>query len=130
MEQMLCDLARKDILRRYDTAKDIRIHANFAKETYKHVMLPVYAVTYHYKNKVYNVLINGQTGKIKGEYPKSVVKIILIIIAAAAVIFGFIYASAGSERYDRYNQAYGSYYVEAAGPEYDAMNNTEYLQEV
>lgn len=105
MQEQLRDMARRDILRKYDTAKDIRLQCNFAKETYKHVLFPVYTVTYHYKNKVYNVLINGQNGNISGQYPKSFVKILLIILVSAAVILGIIFASlkdsAGSD-FDRH----------------------------
>ena len=106
MKSSLQDMARQDILRRYDSAKDVHINARFKNETYKHILLPVYAVTYHYKNKVYNVLVNGQTGSIKGQYPKSVVKILLIIIAVAAILIGILFAAGSSD--DDYD-TYGSY---------------------
>lgn len=114
MQSRLHDMARQDILRRYDAAKDIRLHTDFSKETYKHVLLPVYTVTYHYKDKVYNVLINGQNGTISGQYPKSFVKILLIVIVSAAVILGILFASMG----DNNNGSVNGY-----------SSNIEYLDE-
>lgn len=46
-----------------------------------------------YKDKHYNVLINGETGKIKGEYPKSPIKIAAIIIVILGILFGIYLAS-------------------------------------
>ena len=38
--------------------------------TFKHVLLPVWVGTYHYRGKEYRVLVNGQTGKVGGERPR------------------------------------------------------------
>lgn len=84
MSNELRDLASQDVLRRFDTVRDVRIDARFNRETYKHVLVPVYSTSYTYKGKNYTVLINGENGRIKGEYPKSVAKIMAIVIAAAA----------------------------------------------
>ena len=90
MERGLIRLAEQDVLRRYDSVRDVHIRPEYEKETYKHLILPIYATAYAYKGKQYTVLVNGQTGKIKGGYPKSPVKIALIA-AAAAVLFGLLY---------------------------------------
>lgn len=86
MNSELKTMARRDVERRYDRSRNIVIRARFSKETYKYLLLPIYSTAYQYKNKTYNVLINGQTGKIKGEYPKSPVKIILILLAIIILI--------------------------------------------
>ena len=52
-----------------------------------------YSTAYMYKDKHYNVLINGETGKIKGEYPKSPIKIAAIIIVILGILFGIYLAS-------------------------------------
>ena len=97
MEGELRALAEQEILARYDCADSIHISPRFSKETYKYVLVPVYSTSYHYKNKQYTVVINGQSGRIKGEYPKSPVKIaIATIIAILAVIFGYMLISATS----------------------------------
>ena len=43
-----------------------------------------------YKNKQYHVLINGQTGRVQGEYPKSVAKI-LLMIAGILILIGLFF---------------------------------------
>lgn len=90
MEGELRDLARKDVRKRYDEVRNVRIAPDYRDETYKHILIPVYATAFTYGSKNYTVLINGQTGKIKGDYPKSPVKIgiiAVIVIAIAAALF-------------------------------------------
>jgi hypothetical protein len=40
-------------------------------DTYKLVLLPVWMAGYHYEGKHYLVVINGQTGKVVGDVPRS-----------------------------------------------------------
>ena len=44
-------------------------------------MLPVYINTYHYNNKPYQLLLNGQTGAIAGQRPADWRKIALVSAA-------------------------------------------------
>lgn len=85
----------EDVRRSYDHVKDIRMNPIYSNETYKHVLLPVYSTAYAYNGKVYNVLINGETGSIAGDYPKSAVKIALLIIAILIVVAAIYYFSQG-----------------------------------
>ena len=59
--------------------------------TYKHVLLPLWVGTYHYKGEEFHVLVNGQTGKVGGSKPKDTVKVIGIwalgLVVLALVIF-------------------------------------------
>lgn len=92
MESELRSKASQDVRRRYDEVRNVSINPTYFDETYKHVLIPVYATSYNYSGKTYNVLINGETGKIKGDYPKSKVKIaiiVAIIIAILVAIFAF-----------------------------------------
>lgn len=61
--------------------------------TFKHILLPVWILYYCFKEKVYCVLINGETGEIEGERPWSVLKIALLVIFIIGVIVGgyFLY---------------------------------------
>ncbi len=87
MEDRLEEMARQDVLRHYDEVRALSVRASYRDETYKHVMLPVYATAYTYKGKKYHVLINGQSGRVEGDYPKSPVKIIAIILGILAIMF-------------------------------------------
>jgi len=58
--------------------------------TFKHVLLPLWLSSYRFKEKVYRFVVNGQTGKVKGERPVSVIKIILAILLVAAIITAIV----------------------------------------
>ena len=90
-------MAERDVLMRYDRVRSVRLNTSYYDETYKHIFIPVYSTAYTYKGNNYNVLINGETGKIKGEYPKSPVKIAAIIIVIIGILFGIYLASSNNE---------------------------------
>jgi len=58
--------------------------------TYKHVLLPVWISAYRYRDKVYRFLINGQTGEVSGESPKSWWKIALLTVGIVAAVIAFL----------------------------------------
>lgn len=80
MKDQLRQMAEREIERRYDTSRSIGISPRFDRETYKYLLVPIYSTTYSFKHKTYTVVINGQDGTIKGEYPKSALKIIVLIL--------------------------------------------------
>jgi len=67
-----------------DTHRNLRVSSRYSDETFKHVLLPIWIAAYDYQGKVYRYLVNGQSGKLHGTAPYSVVKI------AAAVIFAIL----------------------------------------
>ncbi|QOU33206.1 primosomal protein N' (replication factor Y) - superfamily II helicase (plasmid) [Vibrio coralliilyticus] len=78
-------LIRKDIggARQFIAATD----STYSNAFFKHITLPIWVTSYRYKDKVYQVLVNGQTGKVHGTYPVSKVKLTLfqILVALAAL---------------------------------------------
>lgn len=57
-------------------SKDMQISpGNWTGMTYKHVLLPLWVGTYHYRGEEYHVLVNGQTGKVGGLKPKDPFKV-------------------------------------------------------
>lgn len=86
MENELEGMVRSDVLRRYDRVKSISMNIYWSDEFYRLLMLPVYSTSYSFNGKSYQVLINGENGTVVGEYPKSIIKITLAIIAAIIVI--------------------------------------------
>lgn len=54
--------------------------------TFKYVLLPVWFTIYNYKGKLFNVVINADSGEIEGERPWSTLKIIGLILAILLVL--------------------------------------------
>ncbi len=57
--------------------------------TFKHCLLPVWVANYRYHEKLFQILINGRTGKVSGERPYSFWKI-FSLVAAIVLVVGFI----------------------------------------
>lgn len=87
MENKLKTDAKNDVLKIYDSEKNIKIQSYFSEEQYRYILLPVYITSYYFQKKEYIVLINGQTGNIYGEYPKSIWKILCVILIIGFIIF-------------------------------------------
>jgi len=51
----------------------------------KHLLLPVWMMTYRFRKKAYQVLINGATGEVNGERPYSWIKIAASVLAGLAL---------------------------------------------
>jgi hypothetical protein len=47
------------------------------------VLVPVWLLSYTYGPKAFQVIVNGYTGRIAGRYPKSIWKILLLVLLAA-----------------------------------------------
>jgi endogenous inhibitor of DNA gyrase (YacG/DUF329 family) len=73
-----------------DTYRNLAIESRWSGQTFKHILVPVWLLTYHYGVKAFQVVINGSTGRISGEYPKSWIKIGLAVVAALIVIVFFL----------------------------------------
>ncbi|RPH56199.1 MAG: hypothetical protein EHM81_13465 [Chloroflexi bacterium] len=61
--------------------RNFSMTADFAEETWRYVLLPVYLAAYKFENKVYQVMLNGQTGAIAGQKPVAWWKIWLAVAA-------------------------------------------------
>ncbi len=55
-------------------------------DSFLHFLLPVWVGSYRYRGKIYRVAINGQTGRVEGETPRSVAMLGLSIALGAAVL--------------------------------------------
>jgi hypothetical protein len=69
-----------------DTYRNLRIHPEYSGQTFKHVLVPVWLLSYDYGGKAYQVVANGYTGRIAGRYPYSMWKIVLLILVALVVL--------------------------------------------
>ncbi len=84
---------RTDILCKYhyDVVDYLDVDPYFSDSTFKYMLIPIWFISYKYHNKNYTVLINGETGKINGKYPISVLKVSLtVLIFLMIFIIGII----------------------------------------
>ena len=60
--------------------------------TFKHLLLPVWVANYRYRDKLFQILVNGRTGKLSGERPWSVWKIarLIILVLVAVILFAAV----------------------------------------
>ncbi|MFO1498906.1 MAG: zinc ribbon domain-containing protein [Verrucomicrobiota bacterium] len=73
-----------------DTHRNLQVYSRYANQTFKHILVPVWLLTFNYGADSYQAVINGYTGRIAGRYPKSWIKILFfVLMIAAAVGIGF-----------------------------------------
>ena len=70
----------------YDVVGDLNIDTHYNRVSYKYVLLPVWFGILDYKNKKYRFIVNGENGKLKAKYPKSILKILLTIFGIIALV--------------------------------------------
>lgn len=83
--------ARRDI--GGDEQRVEQIRTDYRDETFKHILLPVWAAAYRYNGKSFRFVVNGQSGRVMGERPWSVWKIAAAIIAALLALAVLFFAA-------------------------------------
>jgi hypothetical protein len=68
-----------------DTHRNLDIHPTFSGRTFKHILVPVWLLTYNFRGKVFQVVVNGVTGTMGGDYPKSFWKIFFLVVVIVLV---------------------------------------------
>lgn len=68
-----------------DTHRNLQVEADYSGQTFKHILVPIWLLTYNYGTRNFQVVINGYTAAIAGKYPKSWIKITLAVLAILAV---------------------------------------------
>jgi hypothetical protein len=51
------------------TIRNFSMNLDFSEESWRYFLLPLYLATYRYGNKLFQVMVNGQTGTIAGQRP-------------------------------------------------------------
>lgn len=75
-----------------DSYQDLRFETRLHDEVIDLVLLPlwVFAVNYHPEKSPVRILVNGQTGRVAGDVPLSVIKIVLAVLLAIAAVVGVV----------------------------------------
>lgn len=76
-----------------DTHRALRVESEISGVRWKHVLLPMWSLTYMFRDEPYAVLIHGQTGRVVGRAPYSWVKIMLFVLAIGVVLAGIAFLS-------------------------------------
>jgi DNA-directed RNA polymerase subunit RPC12/RpoP len=81
------DAIRADVVHRIggDQQRIHSIDSRYDAITFKHLLLPVWLLTYRFHDKPYRVFVNAATGEVQGERPYSWVKILLAVLVGLAV---------------------------------------------
>ncbi len=75
-----------------DAQRDLRANHRFENPAFKHVLLPLWIAAFRYRGEVFRFLVNGQSGVVAGEAPRSWTKSLLFIAVIAAAIIAFAIA--------------------------------------
>jgi hypothetical protein len=94
MRTLITDWIKKDI--GGDRQRVTSSTTRFSKETFKHVLVPVWITHYQFAGKTYRLSVNGRTAKAYGQRPFSVPK---LLVGAAALLLalgvvGFLISAA------------------------------------
>jgi hypothetical protein len=96
MEEALRDETRRRI--GGDTQRIDHIRTKYDALTFKHLLLPVWMMTYRYHGKPYRVMVNACTGEVQGERPYSAIKIGIAVVAGILVLALLIYFFGGERQ--------------------------------
>lgn len=89
---LYCQQLLKDTMSEYTGVVTESYDGKTNLEAWSYTLLPVWVVTYKYKDKIFPFAINGQTGKTYGELPvsKGRLAILFAIVAAAVTVLGLL----------------------------------------
>ena len=74
------------------------INTQYSHLTFKHILLPMWISAYLYGGKTYRFAVNGQTGEVQGESPKSGWKIFFLVCGILVAVFVFLAVFGGRHR--------------------------------
>jgi hypothetical protein len=69
-----------------DTQRNLQVGTDYSGQTFKHILVPIWLLKYNFGPRNFQVVINGYTAAIAGNYPKSWIKITLAILALLAAL--------------------------------------------
>jgi hypothetical protein len=77
-----------------DTYRNLNVQTQYSDQTFKHVLLPVWLMSYTYAGRTYQMVANGYTGKVAGKYPISWIKVSIVVAVVLLIIIIFLFFKA------------------------------------
>lgn len=120
-------IIRSDVARAIggDQQRIHRLDTRHSETTFKHVLLPIWSAAFQFRKRTYRFVVNGRTGKIRGERPYSAVKITLAVVALLSLLAGFaFYANkSGLISSDPYGRAFDNAFDQNRTRDYELSIN-------
>jgi hypothetical protein len=69
-----------------DTQRFLRVENRVTDVRWKHVLLPIWALHYRWRGKDWSVLVHGVTGRVHGDAPLSVWKVLAAVALGLAAV--------------------------------------------
>ena len=69
-----------------DTHRNLQVETQYLARTFKHILAPIWLVSYTFGASNFQVIVNGYTGKLAGKHPISWVKVALAVVGALIAI--------------------------------------------
>ena len=74
------------------------LNTQYSHLTFKHILLPMWVSAYLFSGKTFRFLVNGQSGEVVGESPKSGWKIFFLVCGILLALFVFLAVFGGKHR--------------------------------
>lgn len=89
-EQLMKVEIKNNILSKYSYSyvQYFNLTTTFENNKFSYILLPIYFINFNYKNKSYRTYLNGQTGRIGNDLPKSKVKITFAVLLGILFVLG------------------------------------------
>ncbi len=84
LEALISDHIMRSHMASHAQIKSMSI--DYLDPAYKYVVLPLWQSSFKFGGKEYHFMVNGETGKVGGKYPISVLKVILVIVIIVVII--------------------------------------------
>jgi len=102
-------IIRSDVARSIggDKQRITQLNTQHSQTTFKHVLLPLWSAAFQFRDKTYRFVVNGRSGKIRGERPYSPAKIAMAVLAGMLLLGGFVFFANSSGMIS--SDPYGNY---------------------
>lgn len=106
-QQTMDKVIRTDVQRSIggDQQRITSLKTRHSDTTFKHVLLPLWTAGFQFRGKTYRFVVNGRTGKVRGERPYSVIKITMAAIAGLALLGGTVAVFSQSNGFGQFGSA-------------------------
>ncbi len=71
--------------------RNVSISTEHSNIKFKYLLLPIWISSFKYKEKIYNFMVNGQTGKVGGKTPISPLRVCIAVLIGLVILAGIAY---------------------------------------